>query len=110
MGLIGFQGTVAKDLALSFSIVIACSFLVSIVLIPVLASLLMRSEDFTSGGIITSGIKSLENKYISLLSWLHGRKYVVLIAVAGIITGSFFLFGNIQKEFFPRSEEHTSEL
>lgn len=110
MGLSGFQGTVAKDLALTISIAIAFSFLVSIVLIPVLASLLMRSEDFTSGGIITSGIKSLENKYISLLSWLLGRKYVVLIAVAGIITGSFFLFGNIQKEFFPETDEGQFDL
>lgn len=110
MGLSGFQGTVAKDLALTISIAIAFSFLVSIVLIPVLASLLMRKEDFTSEGPISSAIHALENRYVSLLSWLLGRKYIVLIAVAGILTGSFFLFGSIQKEFFPETDEGQFDL
>lgn len=110
MGLSGFQGTVAKDLALTISIAIAFSFLVSIVLIPVLASLLMRREDFVTTGPISRGINVLENRYISMLSWLLGKRYIVAIAVAGILAGSFFIFNNIQKEFFPETDEGQFDL
>lgn len=110
MGLSGFQGTVAKDLALTISIAIVFSFLASIILIPVLASLLMRKEDFTGTGTISSTLSSLENFYIRVLSWILGRKYVVLIAVAGVLTGSFFLYGAIQKEFFPETDEGQFDL
>jgi len=110
MGLTGFQGTVAKDLALTISISIGFSFIASIVLIPVLASLLLNREEFAKKSVMLSAIKSLENNYVAALEWILSRKYIVGIGVVGIITGAYFLFGNIQKEFFPETDEGQFDL
>jgi len=108
--LTGFAGTVAKDLALTISIAIGFSFLASIILIPVLASMLLRRDEFLKRNYTMSFIKSLETNYISVLEWLLVRKYVVLLAVMGIVFGSYFIFGNIEKEFFPESDSGQFDL
>jgi hydrophobic/amphiphilic exporter-1 (mainly G- bacteria), HAE1 family len=106
----GFAGTVAKDLALTISISIAFSFLASIILIPVLASMLLKRESFHKGNFVLNRMKSLEANYISVLEWLLVRKYIVGIAVVGIIIGANFLFGTIPKEFFPETDEGQFDL
>tara|TARA_R100001143_G_scaffold63579_2_gene72372 strand:- start:100 stop:3186 length:3087 start_codon:yes stop_codon:yes gene_type:complete len=106
----GFAGTVAKDLALTISIAIAFSFLASIILIPVLASMLLRRDEFLKRNYTMGFIKSLETNYISSLEWILARKYVVVIAVLGIIFGANYIFGNIEKEFFPETDEGQFDL
>ncbi|NBB75865.1 MAG: MMPL family transporter, partial [Bacteroidetes bacterium] len=110
LGLSGFQATVAKDLALTISISIAFSFIASIVLIPVLASLLLNREEFARKSVMLGAIKSLEKNYASALEWILSRKYLVALGVTGIVVGSYFLFGNIQKEFFPETDEGQFDL
>lgn len=110
LGLTGFQGTVAKDLALTISISIAFSFLASIILIPVLAALILRKEEFQKKSTTLSAIKTLENNYVNILEWLLKRKYVVVLVVVGIIFGANYLFNNIQKEFFPETDEGQFDL
>lgn len=105
MGLGGFQGTVAKDLALTISIAITSSFLASIILIPVLASLILKREEFLTRNFTFEWIKSLEGNYISILEWILARKYVVTLAVILIIAGAGYLFQDIEKEFFPETDE-----
>lgn len=106
----GFAGTVAKDLAITISISIGFSFLASIVLIPVLASLVLKREEFLKRNYTLNWIKSLEDNYVSILEWVLARKYIVAIAVIGIIFGANYLFGNIEKEFFPETDEGTFDL
>lgn len=108
--LTGFAGTVAKDLALTISIAIAFSFLASIILIPVLASMMLRRDEFLKRNYTMSFIKSLETNYISLLEWVLARKYVVVIAIVGIVFGANYIFGNIEKEFFPETDEGQFDL
>lgn len=110
MTLTGFAGTVAKDLALTISIAIAFSFIASIVLIPVLASLILKREQFMKRNYTMSFIKSLEDNYLAVLSWILGKKYIVALAVIGIIFGANYLFGSIQKEFFPETDEGQFDL
>lgn len=110
LGVSGFTGSVARDLALTISISIAFSFLASIILIPVLASLFLKREEFLKHSFTMSWIRSLETQYISLLEWILKHKYVITVVVIGIIGGSYFLFSNIQKEFFPASDQGTFEL
>jgi len=110
LGVSGFAGTVAKDLALTISISIAFSFLASIILIPVLASLILKREEFVKHSFTLNWMKSLENRYISILEWILKRKYVIGITVLLIIGGSYYLFTDIQKEFFPASDQGTFEL
>lgn len=110
LGVSGFAGSVAKDLALTISISIAFSFLASIILIPVLASLLLKREEFVKKSFTLNWMKSLEVRYISILEWILKRKYVIGITVVLIIGGSYFLFTGIQKEFFPASDQGTFDL
>ena len=105
MGLSGFQGTVAKDLALTISISITSSFIASIILIPVLASLLLKREEFIKKSYTFAWIKSVENNYIKILEWILARKYVIAISVVLVIAGAGYLFTDIQKEFFPETDE-----
>jgi hydrophobic/amphiphilic exporter-1 (mainly G- bacteria), HAE1 family len=110
MSLTGFQGTVAKDLALTISIAITSSFIASIVLIPVLASMLLKRDEFLKKSYTFAWIKSLENNYISLLEWILRRKYIIAAAIVLIIAGAGYLFQNIQKEFFPETDEGQFDL
>ncbi|WP_069131893.1 efflux RND transporter permease subunit [Rhodohalobacter halophilus] len=110
MGLSGFQGTVAKDLALTISISITISFIASIVLIPVLASLLLKREEFLKKSYTFAWIKSLENNYIKILEWILARKYVITVGVVLVIIGAGYLFQDIQKEFFPETDEGQFDL
>jgi hydrophobic/amphiphilic exporter-1 (mainly G- bacteria), HAE1 family len=104
LGVTGVTGTVTRDLALTISIAITSSFLASIILIPVLASLLMKGEDFSSRSITFRWISRLENNYGKILYWILKRKYVITVFVAGILIGSFYLFRTIPGEFFPESD------
>ncbi len=110
LGLTGFAGTVARDLALTITISIAFSFLASIILIPVLASILLQREQFLKRNYTLSWIKSLEDNYIGILEWVLARKYIVAIGVIGIIVGANYLFGTIPKEFFPETDEGQFDL
>ncbi len=108
--LTGFAGTVSRDLALTISISITFSFLASIILIPVLASLLLKREEFMKKNYTLTFIKSLENNYVGILEWLISRKYIVAITVIGIIIGAGYLFQTIPKEFFPETDEGEFDL
>ncbi|MEX2352159.1 MAG: efflux RND transporter permease subunit [Balneolaceae bacterium] len=100
----GITGTVTRDLALTISIAITSSYLASIILIPVLASLVMRREKFEKGGFIFKGFRSLEKNYGQILFWILRRKYVVGISIIAILAGSVYLFRTIPGEFFPETD------
>lgn len=108
--LTGFAGTVSRDLALTISISITFSFLASIILIPVLASLLLKRDEFLKRNFTLNFIKSLEDSYVRVLEWILARKYVIVLAVIGIIIGSGYLFQTIPKEFFPETDEGEFDL
>ncbi|MEX0646217.1 MAG: efflux RND transporter permease subunit [Balneolaceae bacterium] len=110
MGLTGFAGTVAFDLALTISISISISFIASIVLIPVLASLLLRRDEFLKKNYTLRWIKSLETNYVTILEWILARKYIISIAVILIIAGSVVLFRQLPAEFFPETDEGQFDL
>ncbi len=110
LGVSGFAGSVARDLALTISIAIAFSFLASIILIPVLASLLLKREQFMKKNFTLNWMRSLESRYIDILEWILKRKYVIAITVVAIIGASYYLFTDIQKEFFPASDQGSFEL
>ncbi len=110
MGLTGFAGTVAYDLALTISISITISFIASIVLIPVLASLILKREEFLKKNYTLRWIKSLEDNYISTLEWILRRKYIISVAVILVLAGSVALFRQLPAEFFPETDEGQFDL
>jgi HAE1 family hydrophobic/amphiphilic exporter-1 len=109
LGLSGFSGVVATNLALTICIAISISFLASIVLIPVLSSLFLnKSTDKQKVGKMFRAMHSLENGYGRILKWtLFHKKYVVLV-VLSIFVGSYFLNKTIPGGTFPDSD--TGEL
>ncbi len=106
----GFQGVLARDLAVTISIAITSSFLASIILIPVLASLVLKPGKFETKSFTFSWIKSLEKNYVSVLEWILGRKYIVVLAVLFIIAGTGTVFQTIPKEEFPETDEGQFDL
>jgi len=100
----GVTGTITRDLALTISIAITSSYIASIVLIPVLASLLLKREEFDRKSFMFRGIHAVEKNYGRILFWILDRKYLIVLFVIGIIVGSVFLFRTIPGEFFPESD------
>lgn len=100
----GVTGSVTRDLALTISIAITSSFIASIVLIPVLASLLLKREEFNRKSLMFRGIRSVEQNYGKILIWILERKYTVIIFIVGVIGGSVLLFQTIPSIFFPEND------
>lgn len=100
----GFTGAITRDLALTISIAITSSFIASIILIPVLSSIFLSKEQFNNRSVTFRAIHALEKNYGRILFWILDRKYLVGIAIIGIIVGSVFLFRTIPGEFFPESD------
>ncbi len=109
LGLSGFSGVVATNLALTICIAISISFLASIVLIPVLSSLFLnKSTDKQKVGKIFRAMHLLEKGYARILRWtLYHKKYVVIVVLA-IFVSSYFLNKTIPGGTFPDSD--TGEL
>jgi hydrophobic/amphiphilic exporter-1 (mainly G- bacteria), HAE1 family len=104
LGVTGITGAVTRDLALTISIAITSSYLASIILIPVLASLLLRREEFDRHSITFKGIHYIEKNYGRILYWILNRKYVIALFITGVLAGSYLLFTSIPGEFFPESD------
>ena len=100
----GVTGSVTRDLALTISIAITSSFIASIVLIPVLASLILKREEFNRKSMMFRGIRAVEQNYGKILIWILKRKYTIVIFVVAVIGGSVFLFQTIPTEFFPEND------
>jgi len=104
LGVSGVTGTVTRDLALTISIAISSSFLASIILIPVLASIVMKPGQFRTKSRMFRVIDRVEKNYGKILFWILRRKYIVALFVVGILFGSFYFFRAIPGEFFPESD------
>lgn len=104
LGLTGFTGIIAKDLALTICIAISISFLASIILIPVLASLFMSATKFENRNKVFKAMHKLERGYGKVLQVLVFKKRYVVGAVLVIIIGSVFLFRAIPSGFFPEGD------
>jgi hydrophobic/amphiphilic exporter-1 (mainly G- bacteria), HAE1 family len=104
LGVSGVTGTVTRDLALTISIAITSSFLASIILIPVLASIVMKPGQFRTKNRMFRVIDRVEKNYGKILFWILRRKYIVALFVIGILFGSFYFFRAIPGEFFPESD------
>lgn len=104
IGLSGVQGQFFSQFALTISMAIGISFLASIVLVPVLALLFLDKEEFQRHSSSFKAIHKLENWYEDSLRWLMFRKWMVLLFVVGLLGGTYFLFQNLESQFFAESD------
>ncbi|MHC1481318.1 efflux RND transporter permease subunit [Frateuria aurantia] len=97
----GLEGKMFKPMAFNISFAMAGSLLLSLTLIPVLASLVLKPKPEKD----TLLVRHLKQGYARLLSWslLHRRR--VVGAAVGVLAGALALFPLLGKEFMPNLRE-----
>ncbi|MEX0680938.1 MAG: efflux RND transporter permease subunit [Balneolales bacterium] len=100
----GVAGTITRDLALTISIAISSSFLASVILIPVLSSLLLKPEQFKHRSLMFRWISRIEKNYGKILFWILRRKVFAALFILCVLGGAFLLFRTIPGEFFPETD------
>ena len=99
--LTGLEGRMFTPLAVTISFALMGSLLLSLTVIPVLASLLMK----TSRGDDERLLRMLKRVYLPIMNWaLNNRRKAVGGAVAGLLFAAV-LFPFIGKEFMPVMDE-----
>ena len=104
IGISGVQGQFFSQFALTISIAIGISFVASIILVPVLASLFLNKKEFKQHSGSFKAIKKLENFYEHTLRWVMYRKWIVVLFVGFLLGGTYLLFTNIDSTFFTDSD------
>lgn len=100
----GLEGKMFTPLAITISFALIGSLLLSLTVIPVIASLLMQGHDETDGRVSIF----LKNLYLPVMQWaLKNRGKAVGGAVIGL-AASLALFPFIGKEFMPVMDEGTT--
>jgi len=99
--LTGLEGKMFMPLAITISFALVGSLLLSLTVIPVLASILMQATEEDEGRLLTN----LKRWYRPIVHWaLHNRRKAFGGALAGLLlTAALFPF--IGKEFMPLMDE-----
>ena len=100
----GVQAALFKEFAYTICFAIGFSFLSSIILVPVISLLVLDKSQFDKKNFALKGIAKLERGYTSILGWILHHKYVALLAMLGIISGTMYMYQTINKEGFPESD------
>ena len=102
--LTGLEGKMFKPLAITISFALLGSLLLSLTVIPVLASLLMRAHAEESEGRVLAALKRV---YLPVMRWaLAHRRQAVGAALAALLL-AVALFPFIGREFMPVMDEGT---
>ncbi|MDI6698020.1 MAG: efflux RND transporter permease subunit [Candidatus Saccharicenans sp.] len=107
----GASGIMFKQLAYVVAFSLACSLVVSLTLVPMLSSKILKEEEIGHHHNSRLAIKAreifarLENSYKNLLRYsLHHRPRVLLIT-AILLLFSIFLFRFVGREYMPQTDE-----
>jgi len=111
----GISGILFKELAYVIIFSLVCSLMVSLSLVPMLASKLLKPPDqvrktrqgWVSRLVAASGIlfDGLNNIYRDLLGWVLNHRMTTVFLAAVILAGSLLLLPFIGTEFLPPSDE-----
>ncbi len=108
LGLSGVEGRLFSPIAIATIISMVASFVVSLTVIPVLCSLLLRPKEGHEhkDGHLVRGMKWLLEH--TLLRFGLSQPYLLLGLVALAMTGSFLLYPQMGKDFLPAFREETA--
>ena len=102
--LTGLEGKMFMPLAVTISFALLASLVLSLTVIPVLASLLMKGGDETDGWLLTT----LKNIYRPIVQWaLNFRLLAVALSLLALLVAAV-IFPSIGKEFMPLMDEGTT--
>jgi cobalt-zinc-cadmium resistance protein CzcA len=99
--LTGLEGKLFKPMALTITFAMAGSLLLSLTLVPVLASLILKPKE-EKDTFLVRGAKRL---YLPLLDWALERKAIVVGAAVALLVSALALFPLLGKEFMPTLQE-----
>lgn len=110
----GVSGILFRELAYVVVFSLACSLLVSLSLVPVLASRLLRPHDeaATSAGSFArlgraaaAAFARLDEAYSDLLRWVLRHRLITVFVASTLLGASFLLLPFIGSELLPPSDE-----
>ena len=107
--LTGLEGKMFSPLAITITFALIGSLLLSLTVIPVLASFMMKTHENAeeNEGKLMQGLKSI---YLPVMNWaLHKRKTAVSIALVALFA-ALSLFPFIGKEFMPIMDEGSTVI
>ncbi|MEJ2441137.1 MAG: CusA/CzcA family heavy metal efflux RND transporter, partial [Gammaproteobacteria bacterium] len=102
--LTGLEGKMFKPLAITISFALIGSLLLSLTVIPVLASLLMRGGHEGDGWLLSM----LKRLYLPVMRWALAHRRTAVGSALIALVASLALFPFIGKEFMPTMDEGTT--
>lgn len=99
--LTGLEGKLFKPMALTITFAMIGSLLLSLTLVPVLASLILKPKEEKDTWIVARAKKI----YLPLLDWALDRKKKVVGGALVLLLASLALFPLLGKEFMPQLQE-----
>ncbi len=104
--LTGLEGKMFTPLAVTISYALIGSLILSLTIIPVLASLLMRGGHGGDGWLL--GL--LKKLYRPVVSWAIRFRFIAVTAAIAALVGAVALFPYIGKEFMPIMDEGSTVI
>lgn len=97
----GLEGKLFKPMAITISFAMAGSLLLSLTLIPVLASMILKPQEERDTWLVAR----LKRSYAPVLNWALASKRATLGIAGAALIGSLALFPFLGKEFMPQLQE-----
>jgi multidrug efflux pump len=105
----GIVGRVFREFAVTLSIAILVSLVVSLTTTPMMCARLVRPETEGSHGLLSrtlsAGFEALLAGYRRSLSWALGHAGLVLCVLLATLVLNFYLFSIVPKGFFPQQDQ-----
>lgn len=108
LGLTGVEGKLFAPIAIATIISMIASFVVSLTVIPVLCSFLLKPKAGHEhrDGLVTRSMKwLLEN---TILRFGLSQPYVMLLLVLALVVAAFSLYPKMNRDFLPKFREETA--
>jgi hydrophobic/amphiphilic exporter-1 (mainly G- bacteria), HAE1 family len=102
----GMVGRLFREFAVTVGIAVLISGVVSLTITPMLCGLLLK-HDHSHGMLFNASEKVFDwmrNGYIVTLRWVLKMRALMLLASAGILVATVYLYGYVQKGFIPRQD------
>jgi multidrug efflux pump len=104
----GIVGKLFREFAVTLSVAIAVSLLVSLTTTPMLCAKFLKSRDESRHGRVYRASERafnwLHNEYASGLRWVLRHQWLILCVLLGTVALNVFLYIKVPKGFFPQQD------